>query len=72
MDSHPVQFAAAEAAADRPACVLIAWETSGALKWRTYPNASLAVLIGLHDMLASAIDEMQATVESDDDDAEDA
>lgn len=67
-DSHPVAFAAGEAIADQPSCVLIAWETAGALRWRTYPGASLAILIGLHEMLGHAIDAQ--TPEAEDDDAD--
>lgn len=68
LDSHPVAFAAAESIADQPSCVLIAWETAGALKWRTYPGASLAVLIGLHSMLADAINAMTPDEDDEPDD----
>lgn len=66
-DSHPLTFAAGEAIASRASVALIVWETAEGFQWRTYPHASLSVLIGLHDMLGSMIDRMQPGDEDDDD-----
>jgi hypothetical protein len=62
-DSHPIAFAAGEAIASRASCALIAWETVEGFAWRTYPHASLTVLIGLHDMLGHMIDQMREAAE---------
>ncbi len=59
-DSHPIAFAAGEAIAQRATVALVVWETVEGFAWRTYPHASLSVLIGLHDMLGQMIDRMQA------------
>jgi hypothetical protein len=68
LNSHPIAFAAGEAIADHGQVALIVWETASGLKWRTTPHNSLAVLIGLHDMLGQLIDEVQRPVSEDDDD----
>jgi hypothetical protein len=68
--SNPVAFAAGEAIADRAVCVLIAWETAGEIKWRTYPEGSRVVMIGLHAMLGAAI-EATSVEAADDDNGED-
>ena len=67
-DSHPIAFAAGEAVADQATVALIVWETSAGFKWRAVPHGSLAVLIGLHDILGHIIDQMQQP--GSDDDAE--
>lgn len=59
LDSHPIAFAAGEAVADQATVALIVWETASGPKWRVMPHGSLAVLIGLHDMLGHIIDQMQ-------------
>lgn len=59
-DSHPIAFAAGEAIAQRATCAIVVWETVEGFAWRTYPHASLSVLIGMHDMLGQMIDRMQA------------
>ena len=59
-DTHPIAFAAGEAIAAKATCAVIVWETMEGFAWRTYPHASLAVLVGLHDMLGQMIDRMQA------------
>lgn len=58
-DSHPIAFAAGEAVADHATVALIVWETAAGFKWRAVPHGSLAVLIGLHDILGHIIDQMQ-------------
>lgn len=70
LDSHPIAFAAGEAVADQATVALIVWETAAGFKWRTVPHGSLAVLIGLHDILGHIIDQMQQPA-GEDDDAED-
>lgn len=70
VDSHPIQFAAGEAIADRATCVLIAWERDMRIHWRTYPGASLAVLEGLHTALSVEIDRIRAAQNPDSDDDE--
>jgi hypothetical protein len=59
LDSHPITFAAGEAVADQAQVALIVWETATGFKWRAVPDGSLAVLIGLHDILGGIIDDMQ-------------
>ena len=71
MDSHPIAFAAGEAIADQPSALLLVWETAGAIKYRTYPADSLAVLIGVHDLLGRAIDAATEAVKYDDEDGDD-
>lgn len=67
LDSHPITFAAGEAAADQAQIALIVWETAAGFKWRTVPHNSLAVLIGLHDVVGHIIDQMQQPASGDDD-----
>ena len=67
-DSHPVQFAAAEAVKDQPSCALIVWWSNGTLQYRTYPDACLPVLLGVYEMLGHAIDEATQVVPDDDED----
>lgn len=69
-DSHPIAFAAGEAVADHATVALIVWETATGFQWRVMPHNSLAVLIGLHDMLARTIDELQQPPDDDDDAAD--
>jgi hypothetical protein len=64
-DTHPIAFAAGEAIADHAITALVVWETAGGFKWRAVPHGSLAVLIGLHDMLGSIIDDLQQSVVDD-------
>jgi hypothetical protein len=64
--SDPIAFAAGEAMAQGARVAIVAWEVQGTLHYRTVPD-SLAVLIGLHSMLADAINAL--TPEADDDDA---
>lgn len=59
LDSHPIAFAAGEAVADQAQVALVVWETAAGFKWRAVPHGSLAVLIGLHDILGHIIDQMQ-------------
>ena len=66
-DSHPIVFAASEAVADKAGAALIVWETAAGFNWRTVPHNSLAVLIGLHDILGHIIDQMQQPASEDDD-----
>jgi hypothetical protein len=66
-DSHPIQFAAGEAIADRASVALVAWETPTGFAWRTYPHASLTVLIGLHDVIGHMIDQMRDAEPEEDD-----
>lgn len=70
-DSHPIAFAAGEAIAAKATCAVIVWETAEGFAWRTFPYASLSVLIGLHDMLGQMIDRMQAGQEPEGEDGED-
>lgn len=70
-DAHPISFAAGEAIAARATCAIIVWETMDGFAWRTYPHASLAVLIGMHDMLGQMIDRMQAGTEPEGEEAAD-
>ena len=63
-------FAAAEAVADQAQVALIVWETATGFKWRTVPHSSLAVLIGLHDILGGIIDDMQQPPGDDDAEAD--
>ena len=67
-DSHPIAFAAGEAIADHAIVALLVWETAAGFKWRVTPLNSLAVQIGLHDVLGHMIDAMQQ--QPDDDEAE--
>ena len=69
-DSHPIVFAAGEAVADHATVALVVWETSAGFKWRSVPHGSLAVLIGLHDVLGHIIDQMQQPSGDDDTEAE--
>jgi hypothetical protein len=69
-DSHPIAFAAGEAIADHASVALLVWETASGFKWRVTPHNSLAVLIGMHDILGGIIDDMQQQPAGDDDDAE--
>jgi hypothetical protein len=69
-DSHPIAFAAGEAIADHASVALLVWETASGFKYRVMPHASLAVLIGLHDVLGHMIDAMQQPAGDDDDEAE--
>lgn len=66
-DSHPIAFAAGEAVADHATVALVVWETAAGFKWRAVPHGSLAVLIGLHDILGHIIDQMQQPASGDDD-----
>ena len=66
-DSHPIAFAAGEAVADQATVALIVWETAAGFQWRVMPHNSLAVLIGLHEMLGRTIDELQQPASSDED-----
>ena len=66
-DSHPIAFAAGEAIADHATVALLVWETAGGFKWRVTPHNSLAVLIGLHDVLGHMIDAMQQQPDDDED-----
>ncbi len=58
-DTHPIAFAAGEAIAQKATVAIVVWETIEGFAWRTYPHASLSVLIGLHDMLGQMIARMQ-------------
>lgn len=68
-DTHPIAFAASEAIADHAVVALVVWETAGGFKWRAMPHGSMAVLIGLHDILSHIIDQAQQPPADDDDDA---
>ena len=70
LDSHPIVFAAGEAVADQAQVALIVWETASGFKWRVTPHGSLAVLIGLHDVLGHMIDAMQQPPGDDDAEAD--
>lgn len=70
-ETGPFAFAAAEAMAQSAATGLVAWEAGGAFHYRTIPDNSLAVLIGLHDLLGLAIDAVRQGDDADDPDAAD-
>ena len=72
MRSNPWAFAAAEAQAQGAAIGVVVWEAGGALHFRTIPDGSAAVLIGLHDLLGHAIDAMASAEAGDVDDDPDA
>lgn len=65
--SNPWAFAAAEAASQGAAIGVVVWEARGALHFRTIPDGSAAVLIGLHDLIGQALDAMAASDAGDDD-----
>ncbi len=58
MRSNPWAFAVAEAQAQGAQVGVVVWEAGGALHFRTIPDGSAAVLIGLHDLIGQAIDAM--------------
>jgi hypothetical protein len=64
--SDPIAFACAEAMAQGARVAVIAWEAGGAFHFRMVPDGSVAVLIGLHELLGHAID--AATEPAGDDD----
>jgi hypothetical protein len=67
----PFAFAAAEAMSQGAQVGIVAWEAGGTLHYRVVPDGSLAVLIGLHDLLGLAIDVVRDSGEADDDDEAD-
>lgn len=70
VDSHPIAFMAGEAIADHASCALLVWETGAGVKYRTVPDMSLSVLIGMHDLLGQMIDQITQQVADDDADDE--
>ena len=70
-DNGPFSFAAAEAMAQSAVVGVVAWEAGGAFHYRTVPDNSLAVLIGLHDLLGLAIDAVRSGDDADEPDPAD-
>lgn len=67
-DNGPFAFAAAEAMAQGAAVGIVAWEAGGAFHYRTIPDNSLAVLTGVHELLALSIDAVRQADDADDPD----
>ena len=65
--AEALRFAAAEAENDGATVFLLMWETQTGMQVRTYPHGSQAVVRGMLEMGAEAIQAIEVGPEEDDD-----